>query len=344
MVVHARTPLRISFGGGGTDVEPFASREGGLVLNATIDRYIYGELLPDLTARRSKVIIDSRDYGISVEFEPGAWKKDGNLDLAKAAIERALPKSIRACEVQFTIASSAPPGSGLGSSSALCVTLIALLNHWGNRAMTDYEIADMASRIEREDMGIQGGLQDYYAATFGGFNLMAFSGGDEVLVTPLRLSPQVISELEMNLMLVYTGISRRSDEVIADQVTRTKDLSSKTNKALKVQKTITRDMVTALLKARVTDFGGLLHEAWLQKRLFSPKVSNERIDHLMDIGMKNGAIGGKITGAGGGGYILLYVPFEHRQRCIDAYARVSDGLRAEPVHFTSVGAQAWRWE
>ena len=215
MNIRARAPLRISFAGGGTDVPPFPEREGGVVLNATIDRYVYGMLRP---RRDRRIRIESADFGVALSYGVDETPMfDGKLDLVKAAIRELGDSS--APGYDLFLHSNAPPGSGLGSSSTVMVTLIGLLKEYHNLTLTDYEIAELSHRIERIDLGMLGGMQDQYAATFGGFNYIEFDAG-RVIVNPLRMADEVVHELEHNMLLCYTGATRRSDGIIEDQTRR----------------------------------------------------------------------------------------------------------------------------
>ncbi|HTW07516.1 MAG TPA: hypothetical protein VME46_08400 [Acidimicrobiales bacterium] len=333
-VVRARTPLRISFAGGGTDVPPFPETEGGAVLSATIDRYILGSLSAHA---KSHVSIESRDYGISVELEPeSGFQPDGKLDLVKAALRRVWREEEHGYGI--VLSSYAPPGSGLGSSSAMVVTVVAMLNEYYGVAMGEYEMAHLASVIEREDMGIAGGLQDYYAAAFGGFNYIEF--GEQVIVNPLRVREDIIGELEMNLLLCFTGATRRSDSIISDQTTRYTRSERDALAGLREQKALAVAMKAALLRGQLQDFGHLLGQAWEAKKKMSPKISTPRIDEMYEEAVKNGALGGKITGAGGGGYMLVYVDFERRHQVSEALEGL--GLSVSPLTFTGQGARAWK--
>jgi D-glycero-alpha-D-manno-heptose-7-phosphate kinase len=317
MNIRARAPLRISFAGGGTDVPPFPAREGGLVLNATIDRYAYGLLRP---RRDRQVRIESADFGVSVNYQVDeAPIFDGRLDLVKAAIRRLGDPSAPGYDI--FLHSNAPPGSGLGSSSTVMVTLIGLLKDHHNLALTDYEIASLSHHIERVEMGMLGGMQDQYAATFGGFNFIEF-GPDHVIVNPLRVSPEIVNELEHNMLLCYTGATRRSDGVIEDQTTRYEEGEESTLAALRGQKELAVEMKNALVRRRPHEFGGLLHEAWQQKRRMSPKISTDFIDTAYAEARKAGALGGKVTGAGGGGYMLFYCEFQKKHRVAEALTRM----------------------
>jgi D-glycero-alpha-D-manno-heptose-7-phosphate kinase len=332
---RARAPLRISFAGGGTDVPPFPEREGGLVLNATINRYAYGTLRPRAD---DSIQIESYDFGTSAVFpvhEPLVF--DGKLDLAKAPIRRLAGRDTRGFDLMLH--SNAPPGSGLGSSSTMMVTLIGLLKEHRNLALTDYDLARLAFTLEREDLGIRGGLQDHYAAVFGGFNFIELYG-ERVIVNPLRISPDVILELEYNLLLCYTGKTRDSGQVIEDQTSRFEAGQEDTVGALRKQKELAVEMKNALLQRRLGDFGELLDNAWQAKKQMSSRISNPRIEELYDEGRKAGALGAKVTGAGGGGYLLFYCGAGSKHK---VGARMLD-LRAEVEEFAfePEGLRSWR--
>jgi D-glycero-alpha-D-manno-heptose-7-phosphate kinase len=335
MIIRAKAPLRISFAGGGTDVPPFPAQQGGRVLNATINRYAYGTLRP---RQDDSIQIHSHDYGLSTEFgvhEPLVF--DGKLDLAKAAIRRFAGRESRGFDL--LLHSNAPPGSGLGSSSAMMVALIGVLAEFRNLPVTDYELAELAHSIEREELGIRGGRQDQYAAAFGGFNYIELDA-DRVVVNPLRVAPDVMLELEHNLLLCYTGTTRQSDHIIEDQTARFEQGNEDAVAGLVAQKELAAEMKNALLQRRLRDFGELLHTAWEAKKRMSTRISNERIEELYDEARRAGAIGGKVTGAGGGGYVLLYCRYDRKhevaQRMIELDASV-DEFAFEPA-----GLRTWR--
>jgi D-glycero-alpha-D-manno-heptose-7-phosphate kinase len=334
MNIRARAPLRISFAGGGTDVPPFPEREGGLVLNATIDRYAYGLLRP---RRDRQIRIESADFGVSVRYEVGETPIfDGRLDLVKAAIRRLGDSAAPGYDI--FLHSHAPPGSGLGSSSTVMVTLIGLLKEHHNLPLTDYEIAALSHQIERVEMGMLGGMQDQYAATFGGFNFIEFSA-DRVIVNPLRLSADVVNELEHNMLLCYTGATRRSDGVIEDQTARYEGGDSDTLQALREQKDLAVEMKNALVQRRPREFGDLLHQAWAAKRRLSPKIATPFIDEAYAEARRAGALGGKVTGAGGGGYMLFYCEFDRKHRVAEALTRM--GGTVTEFAFESDGLTTW---
>lgn len=314
---------------------PYPEREGGCVLNATIDSFAWGSLRP---RSDDSIRLESVDLGICLEYKAGdEMPLDGQLDLVKAALTRLEAKNSHGFDI--FLHSDAPPGSGLGSSSALMVALVGLVRELKNQPFTDYETAQLAYAIEREELGILGGLQDQYSAAFGGFNFIEFYK-DRVIVNPLRISSDIMNELEHNLLLCYTGTTRRSDRIIEDQTHRFESGDHDTVVALTEQKQLAVDMKNALLRRELDDFGDLLHCAWQAKKRMSTKISNARIDELYDIARKSGALGGKITGAGGGGYILFYCRFERKHRVAEAIREFG----ATPVEFAfeTDGLQTWR--
>src|SRR3984957_2980470 len=332
--IRARAPLRISFAGGGTDVPPFPATEGGCVLSATIDRYAYGSLVP----RTDRMVsIESVDFKTTAEMSLDQdILYDGSLDLIKAAVRRFGRDGTDGYDL--VLRSNAPPGSGLGSSSTMMVALTGLLSAHYGRMLDDYETAWLAHAIERSDLGITGGMQDQYAATFGGFNFIEFT--DRVIVNPLRIRDEIVHELELSLMLCFTGITRDSARVIEDQTRRALASADDTMGGLRAQKELAVAMKAALLTGQLDEFGALLGEAWTQKKRMFPLISNERIDELYEIATKNGALGGKITGAGGGGYILLFCDFTKKHRVIEALEFA--GAVITEFAFDTKGLTTWR--
>ena len=335
MLIRAKAPLRISFAGGGTDVPPYPEKEGGCVLNATINKYAYGTLRP---REDNQIKIESLDFGISVNYEVDKELiYDGKLDLVKAAIKKLEGQDSSGFDL--FLHSDAPPGTGLGSSSTVMVALVGLLKEFKNMPLTDYEIANLAYIIERKELGIKGGLQDHYAATFGGFNFIEFLK-DRVIVNPLKISQDVINELEHNLLLCYTGRTRLSARIIEDQVSRYKRREEETLQAMRNLKGIAIEMKNALLRRRLNEFGELLHYAWENKKRMSDKISNPEIEEMYEEARKAGALGGKISGAGGGGYMLLYCQFEKKHKVAE---RLKDmGGTIVDFAFDPYGLQTWR--
>ncbi len=335
LLIRAKAPLRISFAGGGTDVPPFPQQEGGCVLNATINHYAYGTLR---TRRDDQINIESLDFGVTISFSvEDKLVYDGKLDMVKAAILKL--GGNHATGFDLFLHSDAPPGSGLGASSAMMVALVGLLQGFDNLPLTDYEIADLAYVIERKELGIQGGLQDQYAAAFGGVNFIEFLP-DRVIVNPLRISRDVINELQYNLLLCFTGQTRLSAGIIADQVKRYEGGEAEALRALRERKRLTLEMKNALLRGCPDEFGVLLHEDWQHKKKLSPMITDSRLDALYETARQEGALGGKITGAGGGGYMVLYCPFDKKHKVAETLKE--RGCMITDFAFEPRGLQVWR--
>lgn len=334
-IIRARAPLRISFGGGGTDVSPYADERGGLVINATINRYAYVTITPN----ESGVIrLRSLDYDHEVVYSSDAEVPpfDFQMDLAKGVIRRLAAD--RNLSFDLYTHSDCPPGSGLGASSTMMVALIGAFDAWLRLGLDRYEIARLAYEIEREDLGIKGGKQDQYCAAFGGFNFMEFRK-DVVLVNPLRMPAEWVNELEYSLVLAYTGTSRESSNIIASQIDNFKSKDADSTASMDRTKQMAVDMKHRLLRGQFQEFGNMLHEAWQAKKGMSAKISNPHIDGLYDAARQAGALGGKISGAGGGGFMYFFAEFDRRLDVEKALAEHG----AEIVHFgfSEHGVQTW---
>ncbi len=298
--ILATAPLRISFVGGGTDFPHYFERHGGAVLSATIDHAARVRLVP---RSDRQVRIRSLDLGHLVEYhlEEGP-EYDGVMDLPKAAIARMGVDS----GIDVDIASDAPPGSGLGGSSALVTACVAALAMLADRTLDRTEVARLAYTIEREDLGIAGGCQDQYAAAFGGFNLLEFGTDGAVQVSPLALSEHVIAELRSYLLLCYTGHVRTDLGLIHDQIQMYRDGREDTIVGMKHLHTMAYEMRDEIEQGNLDRLGPLLHEAFESKKLMNPRITDGTpIEQLFDVAQSAGASGGKICGAGGGGYLLL---------------------------------------
>ena len=337
-VVRARAPLRLSFGGGGTDVSPYADTRGGCVLNATISRYVYGTLMPK--SERS-IGFRSFDYGTVVYWtEEAHFGFDGQMDLAKGVLKRFELDKLRSDGFDLFVHADAPPNSGLGGSSTFTVALIGLFRELLGLPITSAGMAKLAYDIERNDVGVKGGRQDQYAAAFGGFNFMEFHG-EEVVVTPLRLSDFLVNELEYNLLLCYIG-SRETQPIVENQMESAKAENAEPLAAMDRVKEIAIEMKRTLLRGDLDCFGELLHESWVQKKKTAPGVTTPRIDELYEEAQRAGAIGGKITGAGGGGHLLLYCPFNKRHVVRERLSAM--GTRATDFRFDNVALVKWAVE
>jgi len=335
MIVRSRAPLRISFGGGGTDVPPYPEERGGAVISATIDKYAYGSLIP---TDQAGLEVESLDYDIIAKYEDeSALRTSDELDIVKAVVREFSSEALQG-GLRLFLHTDAPPGSGLGSSSTMVVALIGLFRHYQKLPLTNYDVARLACTIERERLGIPGGLQDQYAATFGGFNFIEFQK-DTVVVNPLRIQRETLNELEYHLLLCYTGRTRRSANILEDQVGRYTRREPEMLEALDATKRLAIEIKNALLRNDLDGFGKLLDEGWRQKRKFSPQVSDPQIDAMYGAALQLGALGGKILGAGGGGYLLLYCPFDKKHLIAAELER--RGGKVVEFGFERRGLQTW---
>jgi D-glycero-alpha-D-manno-heptose-7-phosphate kinase len=332
MIIRSKAPLRISFGGGGTDVSPYPEERGGVTLSTTIDKYAYCTLA---TRDDKSINVQSLDYNIAARYSTDEeLQYGGKLDLVKAAIKVMKVKQ----GLDLFLHSDAPPGCGLGTSSTMAVTLVGVFKHWLKLPLTDYNIAELAYHIEREELGIKGGKQDQYAASFGGFNFIEFLG-DKVIVNPLRIKPEILNELEYRLMLCYTGKTRLSAGIIDDQVSNYREKKEDVVRALDETKQLAIAMKNALLLGWIDEFGSLLNQAWCSKKKFSAMITDPNIDKLYETARENGAIGGKLLGAGGGGYLLLLCQFDKRHIVAEKLEQL--GGKITDFAFDFNGLQTW---
>ncbi|MDR0508499.1 MAG: kinase [Candidatus Methanoplasma sp.] len=329
--VRARAPLRIGIAGGGTDVDPYASRKGGCVLNTTINKYAYCTITP----RHDRMLcVNSSYYGIyEAPLDGGPLKLDGNMDLIKAVTNHFEVKD----GFNIQIESDAPAGSGLGGSSTMMVAMISAVSNWLGTEMDRGEIAKLAYYLEREDIGLKGGKQDQYAAAYGGFNIMEIDSKG-VRIRKLDIEEDVMNELQYRSLLCYTGASRESAGIISSQIESFN--RGENEKALDESKRLATEIGRALAKGDIEEAGKLLHESWGYKKQFSEKISNETINNLYDIAIGNGAIGGKVSGAGGGGFMYYICKYDKKaavaQKLHDHGAIVTD------FAFDPKGVVSWR--
>ncbi len=330
-IVKGKAPLRISFAGGGTDLTYFFEKYGGAVINATINKYCYGTIMK----RADKKILINSDLEHDILFNSiDDLYYNGKHDLVKAIIKLMQPDF----GFEMYIHNDLPPGRGLGSSASIAVLIFSLFNQLMDTRHNDYTIAELAFRAEREELKIKGGWQDQYATIIGGFNLMEFSK-DKSLVYPLKLKKEVIEELENHILLCYIGKSRDSGEVHKQQEQSFfQEEKEKISKMLRL-KEITYEIRESLLMNHLETFGRLLNETWNIKRSLSGAISNEGIDKLYQIGLKNGAYGGRLLGAGAGGYILFF--FSPKKRNDLKKALEAAGGEVMNINFESDGAQVW---
>ena len=328
--IRSRSPLRIGIAGGGTDVDPYASTRGGCVFNSTINKYAYCTLVP---RNDNMMFVKSRYYGrYKAKLNHGPLKFDGNMDLAKAVANH--------FEIEegfnIDIHSDVPAGSGLGGSSTMIVAIIAAVAEWQGKKLSKQKIAEVAYHLEREDIGLKGGKQDQYAAAYGGFNLLDV--GETVKVNPVKIDSDIINELQCRSVMCFTGMSRESAKVIDSQI---KSYNTGQNiDALDQSKRLAKEISETLVKGDIDDAGALLHESWEYKKKFSTSISNKHIDSLYNAAISKGAIGGKISGAGGGGFMYFICKYDRK---VDVLQELKKrGAEVTDFMFEPHGVTTWR--
>lgn len=338
MIFRSKAPLRLGLAGGGTDVSPYSDIYGGRILNATVSLYAYATI--EVGAHIQEVVIEALDrkerecYPVSSQLP-----LTGSLDLAKAVYNKLL-KDFDIAPQPFKLSTfvDAPAGSGLGSSSTLVVAIIGAFCEWLNIPMGEYDIAQYAYIIERRDLGMEGGKQDQYAATFGGVNFMEFYAEDKVIVNPLNIKDYYLAELEHNLLLFYTNTSRLSSEIIRAQSKNVRDKNERSIEAMHALKEQAKKMKDCLLRGEVDQIGALLHEGFEHKKQMADGISNPRIEELYQMAINAGATGGKISGAGGGGFMMFYCPGVTKysvMKVMEPYGHI------QPFRFEKKGLQTW---
>lgn len=341
-LIRSRAPLRLGLAGGGTDVSPYCDEFGGAILNATIGHYAYATIEP---RDESRVQFSSNDQNRVAEYDASSeLKPDGNLDLLKYAHNHAVREfnAGRPLGLTLTTRVDVPSGSGLGGSSTLVVAVLKAYAEWFNYPLDDYELAHSAYVIERELAGLQGGRQDQYAAAFGGFNFMEFGQNGKVLVNPLRIRESVVSEFEASILLFYTGASRASAEIIAEQ---SKNVETRNASAIEAMHQIKQEafrMKESLLRGDFRLLHDVLRASWEAKKRMAHRIVNERIEMLYAKALEAGAFCARISGAGGGGFMLFLADPMRKDRVAEALYKCEDTGIVYGCHFTGVGAQAWK--
>ena len=339
MIIRSKAPLRIGLAGGGTDVGPYSDIYGGCILNATINKYAYATIMP---RRDNKIILNARDRNECIELDSESKLAiDGKLDLLKGVYNRIVKDFNHNAPLSFELNTyvDAPPGSGLGSSSTLVVAIVGAFTEWLGLPLGEYDIAHLAYDIERKDLAMAGGKQDQYAATFGGWNFMEFYKEDKVIVNPLRIRPEYLQELSFNIVMYYTGTSRLSSTIIeaqSDNVTKKSDKSIEAMHNLKEQAYMMKE---AILKGELSRIGDILDYGWKNKKATASGVTNDIIDNIYESAMKAGATGGKISGAGGGGFMTFYCPGNTRYKVIDVLNTF--GGEVHNIEFSNYGLTSW---
>ncbi|MEN8225533.1 MAG: dehydrogenase [Bacteroidota bacterium] len=337
-IYRSKAPLRLGLAGGGTDVPPYSDLYGGAVLNATINKYAYATIVP---RDDGKIIFKSLDNGKNLVYDAvEELEIDGELDLLKGIYNRIVKDfSHKALSFELSTVVDAPPGSGLGTSSTLVVAILGAFAEWLKLPFGEHDMARLAYEIERIDLQMAGGKQDQYAATFGGVNFMEFFNGDKVVVNPLRVRSDYLDELAYNLLLFNTETSRLSSEIIARQSKNIQDKDQVSLEATHKLKTQSMMMKEAILMGELDKIGEILDFGWQNKKRLAPGITNPMIDELYETAMRNGASGGKISGAGGGGFLLFYCPNNTRHKVIEALKKF--GGVAHPYEFTVSGLKSW---
>lgn len=338
--VRSRAPLRLGLAGGGTDLASFSNAHGGVVLNATIDRYAYAHFC---LSEGDKIVFKAMDLGAEEELDCSLDFdiKDG-LCLHRAVYRymMATYNNGRAIPVTISTTIDVPAGSGLGASSALTVALITAFAVAMQLPLGPYDVAKLAYEIERVHIGLMGGRQDQYAAAFGGFNFIEFLKGEAgVIVNPLRLRDAYLKEFESSLIICFSGQSRESADIVREQLGALNAADGSTFAAMHALKDLAVEMKTKLLDGRILEVSDILRASWLSKKQTASSVSNSAIDHLMDVAMDAGALAGKVSGAGGGGFIMLLADPEYRFSVIKAL-NIAGG-EASSVKLTFDGAEGW---
>jgi len=338
MIYRSKAPLRIGLAGGGTDVSPYCDIYGGAILNATISLYANATIEP---VNENKIILQSIDRNEEQHFD---WSKtlpiDGTLDLLKGIYNR-IQKDYGISQQGFRLSTyvDAPAGSGLGTSSTLVVAIIGAFTEMLRLPLGEYDMAHYAYDIERKDLNLAGGRQDQYAATFGGVNFMEFYKDDKVIVNPLRIKQHYLFELENNLLLYYTSTNRESANIIKNQAKNVVDKKNSSIEAMHQLKEQARQMKEALLKGKIHELGEILDFGFQQKRQMAEGISNPLIEEIYQTAKKAGATGGKISGAGGGGFMIFYCPGNTKYGVIKSLEKF--GGRYRRYKFTEHGLTTW---
>ena len=338
MIYRSKAPLRIGLAGGGTDVSPYCDLYGGAILNATVSRFAYANLEP---LDENGIILEAVDRKEEQRFE---WNHelpiDGKLDLLKGVFNR-IHREYGVPMTGFRLSTfvDAPAGSGLGTSSTLVVAIIGAFAEMLRLPLGEYDIAHLAYEIERQELKMAGGRQDQYAATFGGVNYMEFFSDEKVIVNPLRIKQQYLFELENNLVLYYTDTSRESAKIIERQSRNVTEKQERSIEAMHQLKLQAQMMKEALLKGRLHEIGEILDFGFQQKRQMAEGISNNMMEELYDTAKKAGATGGKISGAGGGGFMIFYCPGNTKYHVVNALEKFKG--KCWQYQFVDHGLVSW---
>ncbi|UJX46447.1 GHMP kinase [Xanthobacter sp. YC-JY1] len=337
--VRARAPLRLGLAGGGTDLSPYCDEHGGNVLNATIDRFAYAHIRVN---RIGALVLRARDVGTEEVLEPSLDHPiTEGLMLHRAVYTHMMKTYCDGVALPLTMSTTidVPAGSGLGASSALVVALIEAFTYALGLPLGPYDVAKLAFDIERKQLGLAGGRQDQYSAAFGGLNFIEFLPSDRVIVNPLRIRREHLNEFEASLVICFSGQSRRSDTIIKEQVAGLKQMDAKTIENMHKLKQDAIDMKLALLRGDIRATADILGRSWTSKKATAAGIATEQVDKLYDIAIASGAWAGKVSGAGGGGFLMFLTDPENRYQLIGALNEA--GGLASAVKFSMDGAEGW---
>lgn len=342
MIIRSKAPFRIGLAGGGTDVSPYSDIYGGCILNATINLYAYANIEP---REDNKIVFRIPQTNEEYIFESQTKLEiTGDKDDLMKGIYNRIVRDFSHHPLSFTLtcALEVPFGSGLGTSSTLAIAILGAYTEWLSLPLGEYDLAYLAYQIERIDLKQAGGKQDQYAAAFGGFNFMEFSADDKVIVNPLRVRNEIINELSNNLLLYYTNSSRNSGDIILEQqrnVSKKKETSIEAMHKLKEQ---AYELKEVILTNQLDKIGSILHKGWEYKRQMADGISTPLFEDIYNTAIHAGAAGGKISGAGGGGYIFFYCPNNTKFNVIKALDQL--GGYVQPYSFTKKGLETWKYK
>ncbi|MDD2293172.1 MAG: dehydrogenase [Bacteroidales bacterium] len=340
MLYRSKAPFRLGIAGGGTDVSPYSDIYGGAILNVTIDLYAHATIRP---LDNGKIRFVHINDGITLEFdsvpklpltEPLLFQC-GVYNSIVAKYNNGKPLSF-----ELTTKMDVPTGSGLGTSSTMVVAILGAFVEWLNLPLGKYDIAKYAYEIERKDLNMAGGKQDQYAATFGGVNFMEFKNEDIVIVNPLNVDQNIMEEWALNTVLFYTNKQRDSSNIIKEQVDNVKNNKESSLEAMHNVKSEAFHIKNCLIRGELSELGKALNISWINKKKMARNISNELIDSIYDAATRNGAIGGKISGAGGGGFMFFYCPGNSRYKVVEALEKMDVG-KIYDVEFCNQGLISW---
>ena len=340
MLYRSKAPFRLGIAGGGTDVSPYSDLYGGAILNVTIDRFAYATIRP--TDDGQVRFIHINDHIVQTFEAAPSIPTDGPLAL-QCGIYNAIVRQFndgKPLSFELTTQMDVPSGSGLGTSSTLVVAILGAYVEWLNLPLGRYDIAQLAYRIERIDLGMAGGKQDQYAATFGGVNFMEFLDNDRVIVNPLSIPDSTLNEWAMNTVLLYTNKRRESARIIEEQMANVKKKNDTSVEAMHKVKAEAFRIKKCLLQNNLQELGPALNTSWVNKKKMAGGISNAFIDQLYETAMQAGATGGKISGAGGGGFMFFYCPGNTRYAVEEALSALQIG-EIYDFEFSKGGLTTW---